>query len=1098
VDAADLDGDGLLDLIFACFKDSDTETDSMVFLQEANGFCGTAPSFKLPTVGARGVAVGDIDGDSLPDIVFANGRSAGIAEIESYIYWGKAGGGFEASPTGLMTSGAQDVELADVDNDGDIDVVFANMLDNTGKYDVSSSIYLNDGSGGFAASPEWSLPTTGAIAVAVADIDGRGWMDLVFACQRDGSTYNVSSMVYLGGTSGWGSGPDIEIPTEGATDVAVSHLIEYGTGGYISRVITPEDPPRTGTFHTFRYTASLGSSQTGTFQLVDTDTWEVLAETAIASGPQEWVVADMFRVKEHTSILVRASVQGLDTGGSFELDDLWLNWTERVERAPEVLSMDVEISTLYRTEGTTIWINVTDEYDLISELSVVVEHRLNGSNDNWATYMVGMVSYQDPEEAWTVSLRPLTSAPLGVYDLRVLVRDLDIMESPWVEFPEMIEVLNNVPTAPEVRIMPARAMTTSTLKVEIVTAARDVETPGLTYRFQWYRNGEMIESATGDTLSTFHTSKGQNWSVEVHAYDGDDEGPSGWAWKLIDNAPPVVKDDLPDPEFDEDTTDTNWLDLSNAFEDPDGDPLTWSLMVSSENLEVVINTDSGHVTLVPAHDWNGEENLTFMATDGEFNVTQTVTVNVVPVNDIPSIATVDGEPVVGDTITYTIKQGDLLEIHFTVADVEGDEVIAIVNSSLVILDEDAHLISFQADNDAVGTLRFGLRIYDVVSIDEKVSLNFVIIIENKNDEMGDPQITSPGLGESFKVNQSISFEGICDDPDIQYGQMLNYTWESNISGILGFGSSLTVRILEPGLHRITLTVSDPDFSKTVSVDVDIKPLEDVTPPPPPPDDDDEPSSINWVLWIGLIAVLVIVGATLYVLTTRRKTSETAAIYEQEYELEHMEPAPETMKATVDHVEEGTSEAGIDAEVQAPTEPPEEAEIEIEGSVSLPSTTLSIEAKKTQAADEATMALFTDEEAAEPVMTDEEREELRIENLKRTYQNAIGRLPYGIPSKELADRDWVDLAAALATGEKKTLPDGQETTEILGRWYYSDAMDTGTFLKEHGAKAKQEKAKKREDTPESNKEELLAKLEERFIIGDISEKAYEELKRKYSD
>jgi hypothetical protein len=632
--------------------------------------------------------------------------------------------------------------------------------------------------------------------------------------------------------------------------------------------------------------------------------------------------------------------------------------------------------------------------------------------------------------------------------------------------------------------------------VEIVTAARDVETPGLTYLFQWYRNGEMIESATGDTLSTFHTSKGQNWSVEVHAYDGDDEGPSGWAWKLIDNAPPVVKDDLTDPEFDEDTTDTNWLDLSNAFEDPDGDPLTWSLKSPSENLSVIIDPDSGQVTLVPAHDWFGEESLTFIATDGEFNVTQTVTVNVVPVNDIPSIATVNGNPVTSDTITYTIKQGELLEIRFTVADVEGDEVIAMVNSSLVNLDEVARLISFQADNDAVGTLRFGLRIYDVVSKDEKVTMNFVIVIENKNDEMGDPQITSPGLGESYKVNESFTLVGLCDDPDIQYGQLLNYTWESNISGILGYGSSLTVRILEPGLHRITLTVNDPDFSKTVSVDVDIKPLEDVTPPPPPPNGDDEPSSINWGLWIGLIAVLVIVGGALYVLATRRKTITTEVADEEVYKPEQMEPARGTKQVTVDHVEQGSGEP--DNVVQTPSESPEETDIAIEGNVSLPSTTLSIEAKKTQAADEATMALFADDKAAEPAMSDEDREELRIENLKRTYQNAIGRLPYGIPSKELTDRDWVDLAAALAIGEKKILPDGQETTEIEGRWYYSDAKDTGTFLKEHGAKAKQEKAKKREPTPEANKEELLAKLEERFIIGEISEKAYEELKRKYSD
>ncbi len=86
---------------------------------------------------------------------------------------------------------------------------------------------------------------------------------------------------------------------------------------------------------------------------------------------------------------------------------------------------------------------------------------------------------------------------------------------------------------------------------------------------------------------------------------------------------------------------------------------------------------------------------------------------------------------------------------------------------------------------------------------------------------------------------------------------------------------------------------------------------------------------------------------------------------------------------------------------------------------------------------------------------------------------------------------MDLAAALATGEKKTVEGGVEVTNIEGRWYYSDAKDTGTFLKEHGAKPK------RSTASSVDKEKLLAKLEERFILGEISEEAYKELKNKYS-
>jgi hypothetical protein len=343
------------------------------------------------------------------------------------------------------------------------------------------------------------------------------------------------------------------------------------------------------------------------------------------------------------------------------------------------------------------------------------------------------------------------------------------------------------------------------------------------------------------------------------------------------------------------------------------------------------------------------------------------------------------------------------------------------------------------------------------------------------------------MGDSYKVNQSFSLVGLCDDPDIQYGQVLNYTWESNISGVLGYGSSLTVRILEPGKHRITLTVRDPDFSKSVSVDVDIKPREDVT-PPPPPDGDDEPLKINWVLIVGIIAVLGILGAVLFMVVGKRKTEE----YEEKMDAEMKEDEKrEALKRTAAAIKDVADDWETEREQTA--EEYEEIEVETDA---VPSTQLSMEVKVTEAASEETQKLFAGISDLGTEESEEEKEALRIENLKRTYQNAIGRLPYGIPSAELQDWDWVDLAAALATGEKRPSHEGQETTQIDDRWYYSDVKDTGTFLKEHGAKPKKEERK--EVAPPADKEKLLAKLEERFILGEISEEAYNGLKKKYGD
>jgi hypothetical protein len=124
--------------------------------------------------------------------------------------------------------------------------------------------------------------------------------------------------------------------------------------------------------------------------------------------------------------------------------------------------------------------------------------------------------------------------------------------------------------------------------------------------------------------------------------------------------------------------------------------------------------------------------------------------------------------------------------------------------------------------------------------------------------------------------------------------------------------------------------------------------------------------------------------------------------------------------------------------------------------------------------------------------EESKEQLMMDNLKRTYHNAIGRLPYGIPSPELRDWEWTDLAAVLATGEKKHVEGGAEVTEIEGRWYFSDPEDSGTFLKEHGTKER----KKETALAGVDRKALLARLEERFILGEISEDTYRELKVKY--
>jgi len=1096
VAAADVDGDGLLDLAFSCYKAASTNTDSMVFLQEAAGFCGTVPSHLLATRGARAVAAADVDGDTHVDLVFANGFSEGSVEIDSYVYWGAAGGGFDPSPGLLPTVGAEDVLVVDVDGDTHLDLVFASSLDNSGARDVDSAVHLNDGTGGFSAIPDARLQTFGATGVAAADLDGTGLVDLVFASGHDGATHATDSLVYLGGALGWSSTPDLRLPTEGASDVLALRVGGPGSGGYMSRAITPDDPSETGTFHTFGYTATMGAGVAARIMLVDAFTWEVLAETAIVPGTNEWDLAGVFEVRDHSSIRVVVSAGGLDDPGDLLLDDLSLNWTQRIKRPPVVLDVTLSASSVLRLEHVTLWVSVEDEYDPSEDLYVAVEHRVNGS-DEWSDDMVGTLTFKDGN--WTSTLVPRADTILGSYDLRVRARDSDIGSSEYLVVEGALEVLNNLPTAPEAVIEPARPVATSTLRAEVTTSSIDRETSLLTYRYAWFRDGELVAELTGDSVPSGFLARGENWSVEVRAFDGDEVGPPARAWRMIENAAPRPRNDLPDPAFDEDTVDTDWLDLSTAFEDPDGDPITWSVAQMPEHLDVAIDPSTGRVTLTPEKDWWGRVNVTFVASDGELSGIQRVTVDVMPVNDVPYIATIDGETDWDEPVTYNVAQGGTLEIIYVVVDVEGHQVLASVNSTAVVLDEELGRISFEPGDDTVGTLRFALSIWDTVTSSVKTTIDFIIVVENENDPMDVPVITGPENGSLYEVDQTFSLMATCYDPDTQFGQVLNFTWSSNVSGLLGYGSSLTVSLAQVGTHRITVTVSDGEFEKGAFIDVVIEAEEPVTPPPPPDPDPDDGADVDWVLIVGIVAVLVIIGAVLFVVVKKRGTERYEAEADAEDEVEDkrvaLERAHSAIKDLADQWEAGQTEGAAVPEKdmvdlgdwEETGDDPEAMPMVVSPSPSV------MEPRVTGAASEDVAKLW-DEVPEETEVTAEDREALLLDDLKRRYQNAIGRLPYGIPSKELAAMDWVDLSAALATGEKRMSPEGGELTQVGGRWYHSDVKDSGTFLKEHGAQKRAEP--KVEDIELTDRDQLLATLEERFIMGEISEESYLELKRKY--
>ncbi len=272
----DLNGDGMPDIVVA---DNGASTVSILLNTMTAG--AATPTFAAKTdlatgVGPCSVAVADLNGDGVPDIASANEYSATVSILINTTAPGAAAPTFAAKTDFTTGTGPFSVALGDLNGDGKPDLAVANY------YSDSVSLLFNTTPPG-AAAPTFSVRTnfatgTGPFSVALGDLNGDGMADLAVT---DSSAASVS--ILLNTTAPGSVTPSFSAKTDLTTGTtpASAALGDLNGDGKADLAVANANSASVSVF--------INETAAG----ATTPSFSVKSDSAVAGSPQAVVLGDL-------------------------------------------------------------------------------------------------------------------------------------------------------------------------------------------------------------------------------------------------------------------------------------------------------------------------------------------------------------------------------------------------------------------------------------------------------------------------------------------------------------------------------------------------------------------------------------------------------------------------------------------------------------------------------------------------------------------------------------------------------------------------------------------------------------------------------------
>jgi len=219
--AADLNGDGALDILTTSFNDG------KLAWHENDGTRWFSPQKVISTSAGEGIDAGDIDGDGDIDVVTTSFGGDAVSWHENT---DGAGTFSAANVLSASVDGALSSYLADIDGDDDLDVLAVGQRDDN----VYWFENLN-GEGNFSSENIIWTAANGANEVIAADLDGDNDLDVVVASRFD------DTVAWFENTDGDGAFSNEQIIVDDAFDVVDVHPADLDGDGDVDLLYAPSD-----------------------------------------------------------------------------------------------------------------------------------------------------------------------------------------------------------------------------------------------------------------------------------------------------------------------------------------------------------------------------------------------------------------------------------------------------------------------------------------------------------------------------------------------------------------------------------------------------------------------------------------------------------------------------------------------------------------------------------------------------------------------------------------------------------------------------------------------------------------------------------------